>query len=364
MKKIALSLILPFLLNAADISQGEVASFTAQKYKVDYNAQTQENKDKLKKEYEDTTKVVNAISNDVKNDTDYKVAKNILALNVWTQKYAQNLKISDATLKELYIKEKPKTVPTYNLYNILVSDKKKADEIYSTLEKLPKEKRLEEFKKQVKLNSQDFISNKKEGNISWIEIQKLDKNIQENIKDKSKAATDTVIGVFSSTAIALGIMMMSRGGSFNKYTGYLIGDLLSIKVSDLGVLIGVFIVIVTLWYFLFNKLLLISVNTSLASSRGLAPLRIEICFAVALAIIVAVSIQWVGLLIINSMLVLPAAAARNLAVNIRQYHCYAVGIALLSGIFGLMLSYYLNTATGATIVIIAALIFFLSLFKK
>lgn len=96
------------------------------------------------------------------------------------------MKISDATLKELYAKEKPKTVPTYNLYNILVSDKKKADEIYSLIEKLPKDKRLEEFKKQVKLNSQDFISNKKEGNIGWIEIQKLDKNIQENIKDKIK----------------------------------------------------------------------------------------------------------------------------------------------------------------------------------
>ncbi len=186
MKKIALSLILPFLLNAVDIPQAEIASFTAQKYNVDYNAQTQENKDKLKKEYEDTIKVVNAISNDVKNDTDYKVAKNILALNVWTQKYAQNLKISESTLKELYTKEKPKTVPSYNLYNILVSDKKKADEIYSALEKLPKDKRLEEFKKQVKLNSQDFISNKKEGNIGWIEIQKLDKNIQENIKDKIK----------------------------------------------------------------------------------------------------------------------------------------------------------------------------------
>ena len=81
---------------------------------------------------------------------------------MWTQKYAQNLKISESTLKELYTKEKPKTVPSYNLYNILVSDKKKADEIYSILEKLPKDKRLEEFKKQVKVNSQDFISNKKE----------------------------------------------------------------------------------------------------------------------------------------------------------------------------------------------------------
>ena len=99
-------------------------------------------------------------------------------MNVWTQKYAKNLKISDTTLKELYTKEKPKTIPTYNLYNILVSDKKKADEIYTLIEKLQKEKRLVEFKKQVKLNSQDFISNKKEGNMGWIEIQQLDKNTQ------------------------------------------------------------------------------------------------------------------------------------------------------------------------------------------
>lgn len=184
------------------------------------------------------------------------------------------------------------------------------------------------------------------------------------IKYKSKAATDTIIGVFSSTAIALGIMMMSQGGSFNKYTSYLIGDLLSIRPSDLSVLLGVFALIVALWYLLFNKLLLISVNTSLAGSRGVSTLAIEIGFAVALAIIVAVSIQWVGLLIINSMLVLPAAAARNISVNVREYHLYSVIIALLSGVLGLMSSYYANTATGATIVIVAAVIFFITLFKN
>lgn len=184
------------------------------------------------------------------------------------------------------------------------------------------------------------------------------------IKYKSKAATDTIIGVFSSTAIALGIMMMSQGGSFNKYTSYLIGDLLSIRPSDLSVLLGVFALIVALWYLLFNKLLLISVNTSLAGNRGVSTLAIEIGFAVALAIIVAVSIQWVGLLIINSMLVLPAAAARNISVNVREYHLYSVIIALLSGVFGLMSSYYANTATGATIVIVAAVIFFITLFKN
>jgi hypothetical protein len=186
MKKIVLSLIIPFLINAGDISQGELSSFAAQKYKIDYKTQNKENKDKLKKEYEDTIKVSTQISNDIKNDIDYNVAKKILAINVWTQKYAQNLKISNDTLEELYAKEKPKTVPIYNLYNILVSDKKKADEIYVNLKKLPKESRLKEFKKQVNLKSQDFISNKKEGNIGWIEIQKLDKNIQEKIKDKIK----------------------------------------------------------------------------------------------------------------------------------------------------------------------------------
>jgi hypothetical protein len=178
--------MLPFLINAAEVPQSELVSYTAQKYNVDYNAQTQENKDKLKQEYANSVKLLNAISNEIKDDADYKAAKALLAINIWSQKYAQKLKISDATLKELYEKEKPKTVPTYNLYNILVSDKKKADEIYALIEKLPKDKRLEEFKKQVKLNSQDFISNKKEGNIGWIEIQKLDKNIQENIKDKNK----------------------------------------------------------------------------------------------------------------------------------------------------------------------------------
>ena len=171
-------------LNASDVSQNELASFTAQKYRVDYNTQTQENKDKLKKEYENTLKVLSVITDEIKDDIDLKVATNLMSLNIWSQKYIQNLKISDETLKELYVKEKPKSVPTYNLYNILVNDEKKAKDIFAKLEKLPKEARLKEFKKQVAANSQDFSTIKKDGNIGWVEIQQLDKNIQENIKDK------------------------------------------------------------------------------------------------------------------------------------------------------------------------------------
>jgi zinc transport system permease protein len=81
-------------------------------------------------------------------------------------------------------------------------------------------------------------------------------------------------------------------------------------------------------------------------------------------VVVTISIQWVGILIINSLLVLPAAAARNIAVNMRQYHLIALGIAVLSGLCGLICSYYWGTATGATIVLWASILFILSLFGK
>lgn len=184
------------------------------------------------------------------------------------------------------------------------------------------------------------------------------------IKSKSSASTDTIIGVFSSTAIAVGLMMMSYGGGFGKFSSYLIGDLLSISPMELATLLGVFLLVVVVWMLMFNKLLIISINTSLAASRGINTLLIEMIFAALLAVVVAISIQWVGLLIINSMLVLPAAAARNITNNVKQYHVVSVVFALFSGITGLIASYYCNTATGATVVLVSAILFFITLILK
>lgn len=178
------------------------------------------------------------------------------------------------------------------------------------------------------------------------------------IKHKSKTSSDTIIGVFASTAVALGLVLMSFGGGFNKFSTFLIGDLLSISPGEIVMLFGVMVGVILLWLLMFNKLLIISINPSLASSRGINTLLIEIFFSSALAVVVAMTIQWVGLLIINSLLVLPAAAARNITINVRQYHLASVGFAVFSGITGLILSYYLNTATGPTIVLISSMLFF------
>ena len=184
------------------------------------------------------------------------------------------------------------------------------------------------------------------------------------IKNRSSASTDTIIGVFSSTGIALGLMLMSRGGGFNKYSSYLIGDLLSISPEEIGSLFFVFLAVVLVWALVFNSLLVLSINASFARSRGVAAFLTEGLFASVLAVVVAVSIQWVGLLIINSLLVLPAAAARNIAQDVKSYHLLSVAIALLSGAAGLLLAYYCNMAAGASIVVVAAAVFFLTLLLK
>ena len=184
------------------------------------------------------------------------------------------------------------------------------------------------------------------------------------IKNRTRTGADTVIGVFSSTAIALGLMIMSSGGSFNKFSTYLIGDLLSISKSDLISLAIVFVVVMILWALLFNQLLVLSINQSFARSRGISTFKIESTFAAMLAVVVAISIQWVGILIINSMLVLPAAAARNISQDVKHYSVASVAIAVFSGLSGLILAYQFNTAAGATIVVIAAAIYFVTLIFK
>lgn len=184
------------------------------------------------------------------------------------------------------------------------------------------------------------------------------------IKNKGNSSTDTIIGVFSSIAIALGLVLMSLGGNMNKFSSYLVGDLLSISPKEILMLIILFAVILLIWSFIFNKLLLVSINSSLAKSRGTNTLLIELLFTITIAVVVTITVNWVGLLIINSLLVLPAAAARNVSKNIRQYHLLSILISISSGIIGLVLSYYLNTVTGATIVLISAIMFFITLGYK
>ena len=181
------------------------------------------------------------------------------------------------------------------------------------------------------------------------------------VRSRSHQTADTLIGVFSSTAVALGIFIATLGGgSFTKYNRYLIGDILSVTPSEIGALALVLMAVLVFWVLFSNRLTLSAIHPALASSRGFSPNISQALFTTAIAVIVTLAISWVGLLILNSLLVLPAAAARNIAKNLRQYHGFSVIFALIAGIAGLIISYYLGTSAGAAISLVLASIFAIS----
>ena len=178
------------------------------------------------------------------------------------------------------------------------------------------------------------------------------------VRRKSNMASDTVIGVFSSTAVALGIFIATfGGGSFTQYNSLLIGDILSVEPAKIALLAVILLVVVLLWLCSFNQLMLSSIHPALADSRGVGVFWQEAVFSAAIAVVVTVSMTWVGLLVINSLLVLPAAAARNVARNMRQYHLASLLGALLSSLAGLMTSYYIGSSAGASITLYLAVWF-------
>lgn len=178
------------------------------------------------------------------------------------------------------------------------------------------------------------------------------------VRSRSNQAADTLIGVFSSTAVALGIFIATLGGgSFTKYNKYLIGDILSVTGAELGMLALVLLGVVIFWVGYSNRMALTAIHPALASSRGVPVGLSQTIFTVAIAVVVTLAISSVGLLILNSLLVLPAAAARNVSKNLRQYHFFAVIFALVAGLGGLTVSYYWGCSAGAAISLGLAAIF-------
>ena len=178
------------------------------------------------------------------------------------------------------------------------------------------------------------------------------------VRSRSNQAADTLIGVFSSTAVALGIFIATLGGgSFTKYNKYLIGDILSVTGAELGMLALVLLGVLIFWVGYSNRMALTAIHPALASSRGVPVDLSQTIFTVAIAVVVTLAISSVGLLILNSLLVLPAAAARNVSKNLRQYHFFAVIFALVAGLGGLTVSYYWGCSAGAAISLGLAAIF-------
>lgn len=185
------------------------------------------------------------------------------------------------------------------------------------------------------------------------------------VKGRTELSPDTVIGVFFSTVIALGIAVISaQKGLTRNLQAYLYGDLLAVSETEL-LWMGMLLVAVGAYLFLaFNKIMLIGVHEGFAKSMGVPVRGLEISFALVVALVVTTAIRAVGILLVTALLVVPAAAARNVAHGIVSAFWAAIAIAVVSGLLGIAASYYLDTATGATVVLFASAFFAITALLK
>ena len=181
------------------------------------------------------------------------------------------------------------------------------------------------------------------------------------VRRRGGLSSDTAIGLVMAFTVSLGIVILSKGGDFARYTNFLIGDMLGVTAGDVAALGVLAVVVLGLFFAFFNRLLLASVSPALARSRARHPGAAELAFASMLAVVVTFSLPWIGILVINALLVLPAAAARNLSRSTGGFFAWSVAIAMVSGVAGLVASFYASTATGATIVLAAMAVYLATL---
>lgn len=180
------------------------------------------------------------------------------------------------------------------------------------------------------------------------------------LKHSTRAAADTITGIIFAMVVSLGVVLLSRDGNFSKYTGYLIGDILTVSPQQLALLAVGSAVVFLGWLALWRPLMLVSLSPSLARSRKIRVLLVEMVFTVLVAVFVTITIPLVGILIINSMLILPAAAARLWARGLASYACLSAVLGMVSGVAGLLASFYWGTAAGATCALLATGIYAVS----
>lgn len=184
------------------------------------------------------------------------------------------------------------------------------------------------------------------------------------VKRRAALPPDTLIGVFLSLTLGLGICLLvavTRRFNIHQIEAVMFGSLLTVTDADLGLLVVLGLLIVAVLAWTYNSLVLDSLDPSLARVRGVNGAFVEYLFVVLLTLAIVVSLKIIGALLVEALVVVPAAAARNLARGTRSYLVWSIAAALVAGWGGLAVSARLLVPTGGAVVLALAGVFFLTL---
>ncbi len=185
------------------------------------------------------------------------------------------------------------------------------------------------------------------------------------VSRRGRISLDTTIGVLFTGMFALGVFLMSRQRSYAvDLQSFLFGDILSVQPQDLWLILALSAVVAATVVWLFRGLLYTTFDPVVAQASGIRSWLYEYALLVMLALTIVVALQAVGIVLVAALLVTPAAAAYQLTSRFAPMMALAALLGAVSTVGGLYLSYYLRASSGATIVLLATLLFFAAIGVK
>jgi zinc transport system permease protein len=182
------------------------------------------------------------------------------------------------------------------------------------------------------------------------------------LQKRGALSTDALLGILSHSTLALGLVLVAFMSWIRvDLMGFLFGDILAVSRTDIAMIYGGGAIILALVVWLWRPLLASTVSEELSAAEGMAPDRARIVFMLMMALVIAIAMKLVGVLLITSLLIIPAATARRFAVTPEQMAVIASAIGALAVAGGLFGSLRFDTPSGPSIVVAALLLFLVSL---
>lgn len=183
--------------------------------------------------------------------------------------------------------------------------------------------------------------------------------------EKSRLSVDTIIGILLPSSMAIGVILLGFVKGYKPdLLSYLFGDILAVSSKDLYIILGLAVFSIVLMYFIFNETTIISFDEDWAKVSGIRVKYLNYLFVLLLSLIVVISIKIVGIILVSALVIIPGAAAINIAKNLRETFIYSILIGVLGELVGIIASYFLNIPTGPSIVLTISIIFILTLRRR
>jgi ABC-type Mn2+/Zn2+ transport system permease subunit len=181
------------------------------------------------------------------------------------------------------------------------------------------------------------------------------------LERRTELPSETLVGIMFTLSLALGLLLTPEPELLEA----LFGDISNITIFDLFITITVVAAIIITVKMISNNLMLGIISKELAQAMKIPINKVNFIFLLLVALVVALGLKVVGTLLMGSLVIIPAAAAKNISVNSRQYSFWSVLFGAISAIVGLLLAFHFNISSGPTIVLTTGLIFLITLgFKR